>query len=91
MSNERFKKNVPNWKASPIDYMLAFRQLSDGLWHEVSGNLPQFENMILADYLSQMGVNIPDGYTFCRCRWDDAEWEIRQSGGLIRIFYKIIG
>lgn len=90
MSNERFKKNVPNWKASINDYMLAFRQLSDGLWHEVSGNLPKYKDMILAEYLSVMEVSLPDGCTFCRCRWDDAEWEFRQSGGLIRVFYKII-
>lgn len=90
MENERFKKNVPNWRASINDYMLAFQQLNDGLWHEVSGNLPQYEDMILADYLYIMGVDIPDGCTFCRCRWNNVEWEFRQSGGLIRIFYKII-
>lgn len=90
MADERFLKNVPNWKASEDDYLLAFRQLSDGIWHEISGNLPTYEGMVLADYLSQMGVDVPDGCTFCRCRWGDIEWEFRQNGGLIRIFYKVI-
>lgn len=88
MSYERFKKNVPNWRASINDYMLAFMWVN-GYWREVSGNIPKYANMILADYLDEVGINLPDDCIFCRIKRDGEMWEYRVSGGLIRIFYKL--
>ena len=90
MIQDRFSKNRRGWRPTPTDYLLVFQQLEDGIWHEISCNLPQYENMILADYLTIMGVNIPDGCTFCRCRWNNVRWEFRQNGGIIRVYYDII-
>lgn len=85
---ERFAKNVPGWKPTKDDYMLAFRQLNDGFWREISGNIPEYNNMILADYLDEIDVNIPDDCIFCRIKRIDEQIEFRQNSGLIRIFYK---
>lgn len=84
MANDRFSKNVPNWKPSPMDYRLVFREV-DGIWREISGNIPEFKDMILADYLSYVAVEITDGCTFCRVRRDWWNWEYRAYGGIIRI------
>lgn len=87
MSNERFMKNVPNWRTSLSDYLLAFREV-EGIWREVSGNIPEYKDMILADYLSRVGIEIPDGCTFCRVSLANGRWEFRQNGGLIRVYYE---
>ena len=85
---ERFTKNVPGWKPSADDYLLAFRQLNDGFWREISGNIPDYSGMIFADYLDVMGLILPDDCTFIRIDRIDENIEIRQSGGLIRVYYK---
>lgn len=83
-SMESFKKNVPGWKPSNRDYRLMFREV-DGVWREISNNLPQYSGMILADYLALMGIDIPDGCQFCRIIRDNLHFEFREYGGTIRI------
>lgn len=81
-----YSKNCPNWHPSLSDYLLVFREV-DGIWREISGNIPEYRNMILADYLTLVGIEIPDGCTFCRVSLADGKWELRQNGGIIRVFY----
>lgn len=85
--NSKFTKNVPNWKPSPTDYRLIFREV-DGIWREITGNIPEFKDMTLADYLSQIGIETPDGCTFCRVRRDWWNWEYRAYGGNVRIDFR---
>lgn len=84
MNKEDFKKNAPGWRATAKDYRLVFR-LVEGCWREISNNLPQYSNMILADYLALMGIDIPDGCQFCRIVRVDLHFEFREYGGIIRI------
>ena len=57
-----YSKNKPNWQPSLSDYLLVFREV-DGIWREVSGNIPAYRNMILADYLAQIDIEevVKDG------------------------------
>ena len=87
MRKENYSKNSPNWQPSPSDYLLVFREVN-GIWREVSGNVPAYRDMILADYLAQIEIAVPDGCTFCRVSLADGQWEYRQNGGTIRVFYK---
>lgn len=93
MNTLKFKKNVPNWVATDEDYMLVFRQVDD-LWREISGNLPKYSNIVLADYLAQVGIYVPDDCTFCRIERYEEDgrkfyWELRVHGGLIYINYTL--
>lgn len=81
-----FSKNVPNWHPTMSDYVLVFR-LVDGYWREISANIPQYANMIFADYLTEMDIVLPDDCVFCRISREDELWEFRASGGQIRINY----
>lgn len=82
-----FYKNSPNWQPSLSDYLLVFREV-DGIWREISGNVPAYQDLILADYLAQIQIAVPDGCTFCRVSLADGQWEYRLNGGTIRVFYK---
>lgn len=83
-----FSKNVPNWQPSKKDYLLIFRYV-EGYWREISGNIPKFENMVLADYLAEIDIQLPDDCTFCRVSRDWWTWEYRANGGQIRVnFYE---
>ena len=93
MDKTKFKKNAFNWVANDEDYLLVFRQVDD-LWREISGNLPKYNNIVLADYLNQVGVIVPDDCTFCRIeRYEDDGrkfyWELRAHGGLIYIYFEL--
>lgn len=79
-----FRKNVRGWKPSESDYRLIFREIN-GEWREISNNLPQFSDRILADYLSIMGIDIPDGCQFCRIKRDNLHFEYRDFGAYVRI------
>lgn len=84
-----FSKNVPNWQPSSADYRLIF-QMVDGYWKEISGNIPEFKDMVFADYLDEIDIHIPDDCTFCRVRRDWWQWEFRLYGHQIRIdFHEI--
>ena len=85
---ERFLKNKRGWKPTKDDYLLAFRCLDDGYWREISGNIPEYSNMILADYLDEIDMNLPDDCIFCRVRRTDEEIEFKQYSGIIYISYK---
>lgn len=82
-----FRKNVPNWKATRDDYRLVFR-LVDGLWREISNNLPEFSSMTLAEYLAKMDIHVDDRCTFMRLEGDDYQIRYRVYGGTITIDYK---
>lgn len=86
---EDFRKNAHGWKPTEDDYRLIFREV-DGLWVEITNNLPRFYNMTLADYLSQVNIVIDDDCQFCRIRRGDERWEYRNNGGYIRIDYDLI-
>lgn len=85
--SRKYEKNSPNWQPSLSDYLLVFREV-DGIWREVSGNIPAYRNMILADYLALVEIEVPVGCLFCRVCLADGQWEFRQNGGLIRVYYK---
>lgn len=88
MNKEDFKKNAPGWRATANDYRLVFRNV-DGCWREISNNLTQFSNMVLADYCAQIGIEIPDGCTMMRVRRGRAEFFIRQWGANIVVDYDV--
>ena len=81
-----FSKNVPNWKASKDDYRLVFRFV-DGLWREVSNNLPEFAGITLAEYLVAMDIIVDDNCTFARIQTSDYTIEYRMNYGNITINY----
>lgn len=89
MNKEDFKKNAPGWRATAKDYRLVFR-IVDGCWREISNNLPQYSNMILADYWSQIGFEMPDGCEMMRVRRGDGEFFIRKWGASIVVDYDIM-
>lgn len=86
MKNEDFKKNAPNWDATDKDYRLVFRKVG-GCWREISDNLPQYSNMILADYCSRIGIEIPDGCEMMRVRRDNKRFFIRYWGANLVVDY----
>lgn len=61
----KVEKNKCNWTPSESDYVLVFCDV-DGLWQECSNNLPKFHNMLLADYLAFMNIQVPDYTQFLR-------------------------
>lgn len=79
-------KNVPNWVANEKDYRLLFCLVEDE-WRECSHNLPKYNNMLLADYLAEMQICIPDYTQFLRIYDDERNlhFEYRCYGGRIRI------
>lgn len=79
MTKEDFKKNAPRWSDTAKDYRLVFRNV-DGCWRVIFSNLPQYSNMILADYCAQIGIEIPDGCEMMRVRRGREEFFIRQWG-----------
>ena len=84
MNKEDFKKNAPGWSATAKDYRLVFRVV-DGCWREISNNLPQYSNIILADYCAQMGIEIPEGCELMRVRRGEKLFAIRRWGASIVI------
>ena len=87
MSSDNFKKNAPNWVPTVNDYVLIFREV-DGCWREITGNLAEYRDMILADYYEAMDITLPDGCTFCRIRRSNGEWEIRDRHSYVKILFK---
>ena len=83
-----YKKNIPNWEPTPNDYRLIFKEIG-GQWREITRNLPKYENVLLSDYLEEMGLNMPDGCTFCRIELDNLHLEYRDFHSFVRIDVKI--
>lgn len=83
---DNFKKNVPNWKPTKGDYCLVFFYV-DGYWREISNNIAEYSNMIFADYLSEIGISLPDDCQFCRIVREEEMYEFRLYGGKIRVSY----
>lgn len=86
MREESYKKNAPGWHATKDDYRLIFRMV-DGLWREITNNIPEYFNMVLADYLQVVDVIIPDGCKMMRIERDDELFFIREWGNNILIDY----
>lgn len=84
-----FKKNVRGWKPSDTDYRLIFREI-DCAWREISGNLPRYNCAYLADYLSDVGIEIPEGCQFMRIKREDLHFEYRDFGAFVRIDVEIL-
>lgn len=70
MRKEDYKKNAPNWTATPDDYRLVFR-LVDGMWREVTNNLACYADMLLADYLQEMDIVVPEHCRSLNIRYVD--------------------
>lgn len=75
-----FRKNVPGWVPTEKDYRLIFRPDSRGMWREITCNLPKYQGVLLADYLADMNITIPDGCTFCRIGLGTMRFEYRAFG-----------
>lgn len=88
MTKDDFKKNAPGWRATANDYRLVFRNV-DGCWREISNNLPQYSEIILADYCAQIGIEIPDGCEMMKVRRDEEEFFIRRWGASIVVDYDV--
>lgn len=85
-----FGKNAPNWEPTENDYRLIFRECADGYWREITNNLAKYSGMILADYLAEMDIAIPDGCQFCRIKLDRMSFEYRCSGAYAQIDVLIV-
>lgn len=89
MNKEDFKRNAPGWSATAKDYRLVFR-LVDGCWREISNNLPQYSNMILADYCAQIGIDIPNDCEMMRVRRGKEKFFFRQWGANIVVDFEVV-
>lgn len=79
-------KNVPDWFPSEDDYVLVFCEVQ-GYWRECSNNVPKFNHMLLADYLSSLGLCIPDYTQFIRILNPEYHFEYKSFGGRVTIYY----
>lgn len=79
-----YYKNVPSWAPTDTDYRLIFKEI-DGIWTEISHNLPQYADMTLAQYLEKMGLDIPYGTSFLRLDNDYIAFEYRDYHSYVRI------
>lgn len=84
MLTDLFKKNRPNWVPTDIEYRLVFQPVK-GQWREVSNNLPRYNGVMLADYLSDVGISIPEGTTFLRLDNGRIALEYRDTNAYVRI------
>lgn len=82
-----FLKNVPNWHPTRDDYRLVFRQV-DGIWREISNNLPEYSGLTLAEYLAYMDILVDDRCTFMRLQDANATIEYRVYGGHITVDFR---
>ena len=82
---EEFSKNKHGWKATENDYRLIFKEDARGMWREITDNLPQYSGVLLADYLAEVEIVLPDGCQFCRVNRSGFRFEYRDNGGYIRI------
>lgn len=89
MNKEDFKKNAPGWSATAKDYRLVFC-LVDGCWREISNSLPQYSNMVLADYCAQIGIEIPDGCELMRVHRGNDVFAIRRWGASIVVDFDVM-
>lgn len=83
MSKNYFTRNVPNWQPSANDYRLVFRSDSEGVWREVSNNVPAFAGRTLAEWLAANSIEIPEGCQFCRIRRGGEFIEYRDFGSKV--------
>lgn len=83
------EKNKIDWFPTENDYELVFVEV-DGLWREVSHNVAKYNNMLLCDYLAQIGIQIPDYTQFLRVLDPERNlhFEYRCFGGRVRIDVK---
>lgn len=84
-----FKKNKPGWRPSMTDYRLIFQANDNGDWREVTNNLSQYHDMLLADYLALVDIEVPYGTQFLRILRDELHFEYRDCNGFVRIDVEI--
>lgn len=85
--NVQVIKNVPNYHATDDDYILVFVPFEDGLWREAGHNIKRYNNIIMSDYLSELGLCIPDYTQFMRVMRPDSVIEYRTYGNRCTISY----
>ena len=83
------RKNQKGWRPTANDYLLIFRPV-DGMWREISNNLPEYSGVCLADYLQQLNIAVPDGCTFFRIKRGNLHFEYRDFGAYVRIDVDIL-
>lgn len=81
---EEYKKNKPAWVPTEDDYRLIFREV-DERWVEITGNIPRFKGMTLAEYLDMMGLVMNEGTAFCRIITNRYVIEYRDFHSYVRI------
>lgn len=64
-TKEKYRPNVPHWHPTESDFVLVFMPV-DGLWIEVGHDLQHYKNMLLSDFLTEIGINVPDWTQFLR-------------------------
>lgn len=88
------EKNVVGYFPTEKDYQLVFCPVDAGdhyEWRELGHNIPKYNNMLLADYLQDMNICVPDFTQFLRIIDDERNlhFEYRCYGGRVRIDVKI--
>lgn len=86
------KRNIPNWMPNDDDYELVFMEVYNGIdrfeMREVGHNIPKYNNMLLCDYLDELGLYVPDYTQFLRVVNPEYHFEYRAYGGRVRIDYE---
>ena len=94
MSKIETFKNVPNWVANERDYQLVFVPTHNIVtnifeYREAGHDIPKYRNILLADYLLDIGVCVPDFTQFLRVITEDFRFEYRAyNNARIRIDVK---
>ena len=76
MKTENYSPNQRGWRPTEDDYVLVFMPV-DGLWRELSHDIPKYANMVLSDYLAEIGLFVPDDCQFMRIVSDTEYIEYR--------------
>lgn len=77
MLKEKFHPNVKGWRANENDYVLMFMPDKQGMWRELGHEIPKYNNILFADYLSELAINVPDYTQFLRIISDEFLFEYR--------------
>lgn len=73
---EKYRPNKRNYYPNELDYVLVFMPI-DGIWREVGHDIVKYRDMLLSDYLLQVGLVLPDYCQFCRVVREEEQIEYR--------------
>lgn len=84
---QKYRPNKPNYFPNEKEYVLVFMPI-DGIWREVGHDIPKYNNILLADYLAEKQLFLPDCTQFCRVIRDNELFEYRAYDCLrVTIYY----